>query len=94
MPRYLLDVKILDLEGRDKMVRQDAGGELANLLVREVELARAAERARRVRSAAVGRPDRRLGRLRAAAVSALRALIVRLDLAALLQPRLGRDGGG
>lgn len=76
------------------MVRQDAGGELANLMVRESELARAAERARRDRSAAGGRPDRRLGRLRAAAVSALGALIVRLDPAALIEPRLGRDGGG
>jgi hypothetical protein len=89
---YPLHVKILDLEGRRKMLRQDAGGELAHRKTREVELAQAAERARRERQTAAGRPHRRPGRVRAVTVSALRALIVRSDPAH--EPQLGRDAGG
>jgi hypothetical protein len=75
------------------MVRQDAGGERANLVMREVELARAAEHARRVRESASRGADRRPSRLRTAAASTLRAAVLALDPAALREPRLGRDRG-
>ncbi|HSD48532.1 MAG TPA: hypothetical protein VLE71_01750 [Actinomycetota bacterium] len=75
------------------MLRQDAGGERLHLVTRGVELARAAERSRRVREATTRRMDRERGRVRAAIVSALKAALDRLEPAAPREPQLGRDAG-
>lgn len=76
------------------MWRPDAHAERAHLVRRDAELARAAERTRRTREAMdAGRTSLAPGRIRAATASALRALVERLDPAALREPQLGRDGG-